>query len=127
MRKKKVYFVIALSASIISIWGINKSYQKLCEPGYIACLCVLYLSLFFLIRSVIRFTTNERMKDYNINSELKKTVYSECRCHVCGNIVKRENLQYIQRFLSPYVIPACEECRMRYSKNRLLRHFVKEV
>lgn len=70
MWKKKVYFVIALSVSVISIWGLNESYQKLCEPGCIACLCVLYLSLFFLIRSIIRFATNERMKAYSINSEL---------------------------------------------------------
>lgn len=58
------------------------------------------------------------------NVALRKTDYRYC--YVCGKIRKREELKYISRFLSPYVIPACNECRTRYRNNRFLRHFVRE-
>lgn len=48
-------------------------------------------------------------------------------CYVCGESKKRKNLKYIHRFLSPYVISACKQCRERYRNSKIKRLFVKEM
>lgn len=60
-----------------------------------------------------------------VNMELRKTNLG--MCNVCKKIKPRNELKYINRFPSFYCIPACEQCKARYSKNKLLSHFVKEM
>lgn len=49
-----------------------------------------------------------------VNMELRKTNLG--MCNVCKKIKPRNELKYINRFPSFYCIPACEQCRARYSK-----------
>lgn len=65
-----------------------------------------------------------RLSKSGINYQLVK--YDIGMCFVCNRIREKKELKYIHRFISPWWIPACENCRKKYKENKILKYFVKE-